>query len=93
MFFTRSSMNWHTHTQPFYGSLDFVRDNPGEPVPEGHPACKKLSGGMLVWLSVWGEGQIFIWPADATATHYLLLQKIQIGFTFLVYLSDTGSPG
>jgi len=20
---------------------------------EGHPACKKLSGGMLVWLSVW----------------------------------------
>jgi len=24
----------HTHTQPFYGSVDFVRDNPGEPVPE-----------------------------------------------------------
>jgi len=25
----------HTHnTQSFYGSLDFVRDNPGEPVPE-----------------------------------------------------------
>jgi len=24
----------YTHTQPFYGSLDFVRDNPGEPVPE-----------------------------------------------------------
>ena len=21
---------------------------------EGHPACKKLSGGMLAWLSVWG---------------------------------------
>jgi len=25
----------NTHTQPFYGSLDFVRDNPGELVPEG----------------------------------------------------------
>jgi len=25
----------HTHTQPFYGSVDLVRDNPGEPVPEG----------------------------------------------------------
>ena len=25
----------HTHTQPFYGSVDFARDNPGEPVPEG----------------------------------------------------------
>jgi len=20
---------------------------------EGHPACKKMSGGVLVWLSVW----------------------------------------
>ena len=28
---------------------------------EGHPACKRLSGGMLA-------------SADATATHYLLLQ-------------------
>jgi len=24
---------------------------------EGHPACKKLSGGMLAWLSVWSEMQ------------------------------------
>jgi len=23
---------------------------------EGHPACKKLSGGVLVWLSVWKRG-------------------------------------
>jgi len=30
---------------------------------EGHPACKKLRGGMLVWLSVWGEEQICIWPS------------------------------
>jgi len=22
---------------------------------EGHPACKKLSGELLVWLSVWNE--------------------------------------
>jgi len=22
---------------------------------EGHPACKKLSGGVLTWLSVWSE--------------------------------------
>jgi len=25
---------------------------------EGHQACKKLSGGMLALLSVWGEVQI-----------------------------------
>jgi len=24
----------HTHTQPFYSSVEFVRDNPDEPVPE-----------------------------------------------------------
>jgi len=30
---------------------------------EGHPACIKLSGVMLVWLSVWGEVQICIWPS------------------------------
>jgi len=30
---------------------------------EGHLACKKLSGGVLVWLSVWGEMQTCIWPS------------------------------
>jgi len=29
---------------------------------EGHPACKKLSGGVLAWLSVWSELQTCIWP-------------------------------
>jgi len=30
---------------------------------EGHPACKKLSGGVLVWFSVWSEVQTCIWPS------------------------------
>jgi len=30
---------------------------------EGHPACKKLSGGALAWLSVWSEVQTCIWPS------------------------------
>ena len=29
---------------------------------EGHPACKKLSGWVLAWLSVWSEVQTCIWP-------------------------------
>jgi len=29
---------------------------------EGHPACKKQSGGVLVWLSVWSEVPTCIWP-------------------------------
>ena len=30
---------------------------------EGHPACKKPSGGVLAWLSVWCEVQTCIWPS------------------------------
>ena len=30
---------------------------------EGHPACKKLSGGVLAWSSVWSEMQTWIWPS------------------------------
>ena len=30
---------------------------------EGHPACKKVSGGMLAWLSVWSKVQTCIWPS------------------------------
>ena len=44
---------------------------------EGHPACKKLlSGVVLAWLSVWSGARcrLAYGPADATATHCLLLQ-------------------
>jgi len=30
---------------------------------EWHPACKKPSGGVLTWLSVWGEVQICMLPS------------------------------
>ena len=30
---------------------------------EGHPACKKLSGEVLAWLSVWSKVQTWIWPS------------------------------
>jgi len=40
---------------------------------EGHPAYKKLSGGMLTWLSGM-RCRLAYSPADATATYYLLLQ-------------------
>jgi len=46
---------------------------------EGHPACKKLSGGVLAWLSVWSKVQT-------------CSSKIQIGFTFLVP-AYPGCPG
>jgi len=41
---------------------------------EGHLAYKKLSGGVLAWLSVWSEVPLTV----------SCFSKIQIGFTFLV---------
>jgi len=58
---------------------------------EGHPACKKLSGGVLAWCYLSGARcRLAYCPADAT--HCLLLHKIQIGCTFLVP-AHPGSPG
>jgi len=37
-----------THTEPFYGSLDFVWDNPGEPVPEETFTHWNLSWSSIV---------------------------------------------
>ena len=56
---------------------------------EGHQASKKLSSGVLAWLSVWSEMQTCIWPSWYHC-HSLSLASatIQIGF----YLSGTGSP-
>ena len=30
---------------------------------EGHPACKKLSGGVLAWLTVWSAVQTCMWSS------------------------------
>jgi len=53
---------------------------------EGHPACKKQSGGVLAWLSVWSEE---LMPLSLTVS---CSSKIQTGFTFLVP-AYPGCPG
>jgi len=45
-----------------YSSATFSVLTPLVGRQEVHPACKKLSGGVLVWLSVWNEVQTYIWP-------------------------------
>jgi len=57
---THIHMHTHTHThthtqqqqqqqqQPFYGSMDFVQDNPGEPVPEATFTHSHLSWSSIV---------------------------------------------
>jgi len=65
--------SWKRGTAPFYvSSLAFSALTLLVGWQEGHLACKKLSGAMLVWLFVWGEMQICICPADATATRHSL---------------------
>ena len=60
---------------------------------EGHPACKKLSGGLLAWLSVLSEVQTCIWPSWCNC-HSLSLASVKsrVVFTFLVP-AHPGSPG
>jgi len=51
---------------------------------EGHPACKKLSGGMLDWLCVWVKVQTCIWPSW-WHSHSLSVAPVSPDwFTFLV---------
>ena len=64
---------------------------------EGHLACKKLSGEVLAWLSVWSKVQTCIWPSWCHC-HSLILASIKSSiftdtvFTFLVP-AHLGSPG
>ena len=57
---------------------------------EEHPACKKLSGGVLVWLSVWIEVQTCIWPSWCH-WHSLSLAWVKSRLV-LPFWSGTGSP-
>ena len=48
---------------------------------EGHPACRKLSGGLLAWLSVWSK------------TYRHMAQLMPLPLTDWFYLSGTGLLG
>jgi len=57
---------------------------------EGHLACKKVSGEVMMWLSVWSKVHLIcIW---STATTYLLHHQNPKWSTFIVpaYLNCPG---
>jgi len=59
---------------------------------EGHPACKKQSGGLLAWFCLQRDADLHkaqLMPLPLTVSCF---SKIQIAFTFLV-LAHPGSPG
>jgi len=51
----------HRHRIDKY--LDTLLANQPNSGGEEHLACKKLSCGVLAWLSVWSEVQTCIWPS------------------------------
>ena len=58
--YTNASNNnnyYYTHFKAFSALTLLVGQQ------EGHPACKKLSGEVPAWLSVWSEVQTCIWPS------------------------------
>ena len=59
---------------------------------EGHPACKKLSGGVLVWLSLERGADLHTAQLMPLPLIVSCFSEIKIGFTFLVP-ARPGSPG
>ena len=53
-----SSIYMHSSTYTAFSALTLLVGR-----QEGHSACKKLSCGVLAWLSVWSEVQTCIWPS------------------------------
>jgi len=59
---------------------------------EGHPACKKLRGGVLAWLSIWSDVRACIWPSWCHCHSVSLASvKSRLVFAFLVP-AHLGSP-
>jgi len=57
---------------------------------EGHLACKKLSGGVLAWLSIWNKVQICVWHSWC---HYHSLPLASVKSRLVLLLGHPGNPG
>ena len=59
---------------------------------ERHLACKKLSSGVLAWLSVWSEVQTCIWPSGFYC-HSLSLAQVKSRLFLPFWYRLLGGPG
>ena len=59
---------------------------------EGHAVCKKLSGGVVAWLSLERGADLHMAQLMPLPLTLSCFSKIQIGFTILVP-AHLGSPG
>jgi len=63
-------------------------------VPSGHPACKKLSGGVLAWFCVCVKVQVCIWPSWCHCHSFIIscFSKSSLVLPSWFYLAGAGSP-
>jgi len=71
---------FNTHTQLFYTSMDFVRDNPGEPVPEETFTHSHLSWCSIVPYLVHPSNTIHVPPCSVHVPDSLFPQSLQVFF-------------
>jgi len=57
-YFVKLELVFNTCTSQYFSALTLLVGR-----QEGHPACEKLSGEVLAWLSVWSEVQTCMWPS------------------------------
>jgi len=61
---------------------------------EGHPACKKVSGGMLVWLFCLAQGaELHMAKLMQLPFTISCSSKSRLVLPSWFYISGTGSPG
>ena len=89
--FTETSTIFRLIANIYYSACAFSALTPLVGRQERHPACKKLSDGVLALLSVWGEVQICIWPNWYHWYHCHSLSLAPVNPDWF-YLSGTGSP-
>jgi len=96
----QTEQNMHTHRESFYGSLDFVRDNPGEPVPEETFTLSHLLWSSIVPYLLHPSNMIHgILPVQFTCLQQSITQSLKCSDQFhnlsklsLVYLLAWLSP-
>ena len=90
---------FHTHTQMFYGSPNFLRDNPGEPVPEetfthSYLSCHQLSLNCFLHLPRSMASSLFsqcAWQSFFTIS-FKVFFGLSLGLAPPLYTSYISSP-
>jgi len=78
----------HAHTQPFHGSLDFVRDNPGDVTKRNIHSLTPIVVINRPLSNCWYQQlELVIWPIRITATYNYWYQQFDL-LTSAILITD-----